>query len=100
MKPYLILWLLLLSGYVHAQPVPAIPIPAAPGTYSRSFTDAFSIARNPAALASFEMFSAGIYSGRQFMLAGIRHGFFAAGMPLKAGGIGALLNYFKVGAYT
>lgn len=100
MKPYLILWLLLLLKHAQAQTVAAIPVPAAAGTYSRLFTDAFSIAHNPAALASFEMFNAGIYSDRKYMLPEIKHGFFAAGMPLKGGGIGVQLNCFKAGAYT
>jgi len=85
---------------VHAQAVSAIPVLPAPGTYSRSFTDAFSITHNPAALASFEMFNAGIYSDRRFMLAGNKHVLIAAGMPWKNGGMGGQLNYFKIGAYT
>lgn len=100
MKPYLILPLLLLPWHLHAQPVSAIPLPAAPGAYSPLNVDAFSAARNPAALASVQVFSAGIYSARHFMLPDIRHGFLAAAFPLMKGGAGIQLNYLKSGAYT
>jgi hypothetical protein len=100
LKPYLILLQVLLLRHVHAQPVAAIPVPASPGAYSRLFTDAFSIAHNPAALASIEMFTAGVYSERRFMLPDVTYGFLAIALPLSKDGAGMQVNYLRAGAYT
>lgn len=58
------------------------------------------MAANPAAVSFFEVFTAGVYAGRRFMLPDIQHMLVAAGLPLGNAGIGAQLNCIKAGAFT
>ncbi|HEY0677613.1 MAG TPA: hypothetical protein VGD17_04970 [Chitinophagaceae bacterium] len=96
-KLYLIpaLFLLTCEGG-DGQSLRAVPQPFNPGCYSRKFTDAFSITGNPASLVSYEKFTAGIYSGRLYMLKELKHAILAGGFPLANSGAGFLVNHLSI----
>jgi hypothetical protein len=70
-----------------------------PGTYSKKFTDAISVAGNPATLLSANAFTAGAYTERRFMLEALQLSALLAAFPLLNGGAGIHLNTSGAGAY-
>jgi hypothetical protein len=64
------------------------------GTYSKNFTDAFSVINNQASLANYKQGAAGIYSERRFLLKELSNVTASVIMPFRQGGIGINAHYF------
>ncbi len=63
------------------------------GTYSKHFTDAFSVIGNQAVLADFDHSVAGIYGEQRFGLKELRTISASVAFPVRSGGIGANIRY-------
>lgn len=90
---------MLLGRCAFAQAVSPLSVHAFTCTYTARFSDAFSMMNNPASLASYQSFTAGLYAHRHFMLPEPVQYVLAAGRPLKNAGLGIQLNYLSAGAY-
>lgn len=73
---------------------------ATAGAYSKKFSDIFSAASNPAALAGLKAGSVGLYGERRFMLKELSRFSTLVAVPTASGTIGLQVDYFGSSFFT
>jgi hypothetical protein len=70
------------------------------GTYSRHFTDAFSVTNNQASLCNLQAAQAGVYTERRFMLQELNFISGAVAIPMRNSGTGLTISRFGSDSYN
>lgn len=93
---------LVLCYSLHAQTVstPSAMRYTGIGTYSRHFTDAFSISSNQAALCNLQTPQVGIFTERRFMLQELNFISAVLALPFQNSGVGFTVNHFGFTSYS